>query len=380
VVIGSFSRHLQHFMSRERTEVVVQALFGGDRGDMNAEEQLRRQQFATQVAVPVSVALLGEYEGYDDTQPASAEERPLHSFFPHHAPPPPGLCAAIERSVREAGAGDSFRLLDLPIMVDMADVDRVVRSLMTELLRALMEVACRYDADLVLLSGRPSRFPAIRKIIVESGAVPAHRVIAMHEFRVGQWYPFRSRDARISDPKTTAAVGAMICLLAEGNMPNFNFRSDQLVARSVARYLGKIETSSRLAAQDVYYSDLDLENPDWVLPEKSFEYRGPMGLGVRQFPNEWWPATLLYTIDYENEEARVKLQLQTPISVQLKRERAQRASGAADGQAVEVNDRLVVDRLEGTRGSIGRRMLKLRLQTMRNRDGYWLDTGILVDV
>jgi hypothetical protein len=106
-----------------------------------------------------------------------------------------------------------------------------------------------------------------------------------------------------------------------------------------------------------------------------------MGLGIRQFPNEWWPATLLYTIDYENEEARVKLQPLTPLSVQLKRDRIARASSTPNGQAVEVNDKLVVARLEGGEGrSISSRLLLMRLQTMRNRDGYWLDTGILVDV
>jgi hypothetical protein len=379
-VVGSFARHVTQLIGRERTEVLVQALFGGNRGDMDAEEQLRRQQFATQVAAPIAVAILGEYEGYDELDPPAAQERPLSSFFPPDALPPAPLRAAIDRSVREAGGGDAFNLLEVPILVDMTDVERVVRSLMTDMLRALMEVACRYDVDLVLLSGRPSRFPAIKKIVLESGAIAPHRVIAMHEFRVGQWYPFRSRDARITDPKTTAAVGAMICLLSEGHMANFNFRGDRLMARSVARYLGKIETSSRLQNQDVYYADLDLENPDWAMPEKSFEFRGPMGLGVRQFPNEWWPATLLYMVDYEDEAARVRLQPQTPLMVQLKRERTPRASAGTSGQASEVNDRLVVDRIESARGSVRRQSLTMRLQTMRNRDGYWLDTGILVDV
>jgi hypothetical protein len=326
------------------------------------------------------VAVLGEYELYDPLRPAAIEERPLGSFFAKDMGPPPGVCAAVERAVKEAGAGDGFALLEIPIKVDLNEVDRVVRSLMSDLLRALMEVAWHYNVDLVLLSGRPSRLPALRDIVVESSAFPASRVIAMHDFRVGQWYPFRNRDARITDPKTTAAVGGMICLLAEGHMQNFNFRSDRLMARSVARYLGKIETSDRLQAQDVYYSELDLENPDYALPEKTFEFRGPMALGVRQFSNERWPATLLYTVDYKDEEARLRLQPQTPLLVQLKRERVQSTASANDGRAVEANDKLLIDRIEGTRGSVSRQLLQMRLQTMRNRDGYWLDTGILVDV
>jgi hypothetical protein len=382
VVVGAYARAMMPTLGRERTEVLVQALFGGNRGDMNAEEQLLRQQFATQVAAPVAIGLLGAYEQADLMRLEPATEQPLASFFENGLPPPPLVCAAVERAVREAGGDPNFKLTELPIPVDMADVDRVVRSLTTDMLRALMEVACRYNVDLCLLSGRPSRLPAIREIVVESGAVPAHHVVAMHEFRVGQWYPFRSRDARITDPKTTAAVGGMICLLAEGHMSNFNFRSDRLTARSVARYLGKIETSNRLNTQDVYYAGLDFEDPDWPMPEQTFEFRGPMALGVRQFPNDWWPASLLYTIDYENEEARVRLQPQTPLQVQLKRERVPRASGSANGngQVAEVNDRVIVDRLEGTRGSVRRQSLSMRLQTMRSRDGYWLDTGILVDV
>jgi hypothetical protein len=377
VIVSAFARSLRASVGRERAEVLVQTLFGGNRGNMDAEELMRRQQFATQIAAPAAVALLGEYEGYDPVQPSGVAERPLASLLPGQPPPPAAVCAAIERAVREAGGDPEFRLLDLPVTVDMEEMDRIVRSLATDMLRALMEVAHRYDVDLVLLSGRPSRLPAIKEIVVESGAVMPHRVVAMHEFRVGQWYPFRSRDARIADPKTTAAVGGMICLLTEGHMTNFNFRSDRLVARSVARYLGKIETSNRLAGQDVYYADLDLEDPDWTMPEQSFEFRGPMTLGVRQFVNEWWPATLLYYLDYANEQERVRLQPKTPLAVQLKRERINRRSGTTiPGQAPETQDRLCVERIEGgTRHS-----LLMRLQTMRNRDGYWLDTGILVDV
>jgi hypothetical protein len=380
VVVKSFAAAVAPLVGGERAEVLIQELFGGNRGDMTAEEQLRRQQFATQVAAPVAVAILGEYELFDPLRPSTVEDRPLKSFFAKEAGPPPGVSAAVERAVREAGATGDFSLLEMPIRLDLFDVDRVVRSLMTDMLRALMEVAWHYNVDLVLLSGRPSRLPAIKDIIVESGAFSASHIIAMHEFRVGQWYPFRNRDARITDPKTTAAVGGMICLLAEGHLPNFNFRSDRLTARSVARYLGKIETSDRLQAQDVYLSELDLENPDYALPEKTFEFRGPIALGVRQFINERWPATLLYTIDYKDEEARLRLQPQTPLMVQLKRERVQRAAGPSDGQAVETNDKLLIDRIEGTRGSVSRQLLQMRLQTMRNRDGYWLDSGILIDV
>ena len=40
---------------------------------MNVVEQLRRQQFASQIAAPIAIGMLSEYESYDvltPTQPA----------------------------------------------------------------------------------------------------------------------------------------------------------------------------------------------------------------------------------------------------------------------------------------------------------------------
>ncbi len=377
IVVGGLQRAIKALVTPARAEVIVQDLFGGNRGDMTAEDELRRAQFATQIASRVAVAILGAYEVADPLQPPELTDTPLKAFFAD-SEPPPALIAALNRTIRQHTGSADFSLLEVPITVDLRQVERTVRSLTSKMFEALTEICWRFRVDLVLLSGRPSRLPAIRDMVVESGALPAHRVVAMHQFRVGQWYPFRDAEARIKDPKTTAAVGGMICLLAEGHLPNFNFRSNRLAPRSVARYLGKIETVNRLLDQDVYYGDLDLENPEFELPEQSFEFRGPMALGVRQFPREWWPASLLYMIDYRNEEARAKFQPMTPLKIQLKRGRAPRKIGTAD-QAQEPNDSLAVDSAESDRGS-AKGGLELRLQTILHRDGYWLDTGVLLDV
>src|SRR3546814_6822672 len=96
------------------------------------------------------------------------------------------------------------------------------------MLQTLGEMVWRYRCDLMLLSGRPSRLPAVAAILRETACLSPTRIVPLHSFRVGRWYPFRDARATISDPKTTAAVGAMICLLAEGHLPNFNFRPDLL--------------------------------------------------------------------------------------------------------------------------------------------------------
>uniref|UniRef100_UPI0013CF725F virulence factor SrfB n=1 Tax=Acinetobacter baumannii TaxID=470 RepID=UPI0013CF725F len=78
------------------------------------------------------------------------------------------------------------------------------------------------DCDVVLLSGRPSRLAAVVDLFVDKLAVSPDKVIPLHLYHAGNWYPFRDRDnRRIGDPKTTTAVGGMLCALAEGQLTNF---------------------------------------------------------------------------------------------------------------------------------------------------------------
>src|SRR3546814_11679602 len=103
------------------------------------------------------------------------------------------------------------------------------------MLQTLGEMVWRYRCDLMLLSGRPSRLPAVAAILRETACLSPTRIVPLHSFRVGRWYTFRDARATISDPKTTAAVGALICLLAEGPLTNFQFPSPLLNPAPTAR-------------------------------------------------------------------------------------------------------------------------------------------------
>ena len=90
-----------------------------------------------------------------------------------------------------------------------------VRAEMGRVLAPLAEIVHAYDCDVLLLSGRPSRLPGIRALVMELLPLPPERVISLHDYRVGAWYPFRDARLRVEDPKTTVAVGAMIAALAQ---------------------------------------------------------------------------------------------------------------------------------------------------------------------
>jgi hypothetical protein len=206
-------------------------------------------------------------------------------------------------------------------------------------------------------------------------------MVSLHQFRVGPWYPYRDQTnhASVGDPKTTAAVGAMLCLLGNGQLQNFNFRSDELRPRSTARFFGKLDRSNRLLKADEFYDDLDLDNIDYELPDKPLEFRGPMALGFRQLPVDWWPASRLYFIKYATPQAAQDLSPRTPLRVTLMR-KGQRKRNAQTGEEYIDNPEFTIKSIETERAGppVPRSSLRLRLQTISNEQGYWLDTGILL--
>lgn len=356
----------------ERADYLAHTLFGGDRADMDVEDQLYRQQFAVHVAMPAALRLIGEYENWDLMSGAiDGDDIRLGDLFGEDDRASQAVIAHVNEEARRHGA-DGFDLGEVILPVHFRAIDLSVRSVVLEMLQAFAEIVYRARADILILSGRPSRMPAVNAVLAESMALPPHRIVPLHSFRVGSWYPFRDYAATISDPKTTAAVGAMLCLLGEGRLRNFNFRSDNLKPKSTARFFGKLDRDNRLRADDVYYSGLNLEDEDYELPEEPFEFRGPMTLGFRQFDADWWPGTRLYSLDYASPEIAEKLNPRTPLQVTLKRN--QRRDNP------EIVDAFTIDRIEDARGaSIGKNQLRLRLQTIDNQDGYWLDTGILLN-
>ena len=151
----------------------------------------------------------------------------------------------VNEAARKRGAKD-FDLKATVFPVDLPGLDKTVRAEMARVLAPLAEIVHAYDCDVLLLSGRPSRLPGIRALVMELLPLPPERVIALHEYRVGAWYPFRDARLRVEDPKTTVAVGAMIAALAQSQLPDFSFRSDLLRSKSIAKFIGKLDGGGRL--------------------------------------------------------------------------------------------------------------------------------------
>ena len=346
-------------------------LVGGDRGGEDVIQRNLRQQFALQIAHPIALEFLRAAETYDPTSGViTAEPRPYDSFFPGGGKPSQEVVTFVNDAVRKRGAKD-FDLKATEFPIDLVELDKTVRAEMARVLAPLAEIVHAYDCDVLLLSGRPSRLPGIRALLMELLPLPPERVIALHEYRVGAWYPVRDARLRVEDPKTTVAVGAMIAALAQSQLPDFSFRSDLLRSKSIARFIGKLDGGGRLQKEDLVYRDVDLDNREYELPEISFEFRGPMWLGARQLDLVRWPAARLYALEFAKPEYAERHARETPFKIALSRVKPKDKDS---GDVERFRLRQVTNR-DGRAVALDR--LTLRLQTLPRREGYWLDTGML---
>jgi hypothetical protein len=346
-------------------------LVGGDRGGEDVIQRNLRQQFALQIAHPLALEFLRAAETYDPTSGVvAAEPRAYETFFPGGARPSDEVVTFVNEAARKRGA-QNFDLREVVFPVDLPGLDKTVRAEMGRVLAPLAEIVHAYDCDVLLLSGRPSRLPAIRSLVMELLPLPPERVISLHEYRVGAWYPFRDARLRVEDPKTTVAVGAMIAALAQSQLPDFSFRSDLLRSRSIARFIGKLDGGGRLQKEDLIYRDVDLDNREFELPEVAFEFRGPMWLGARQLDLVRWPAARLYALEFAKPEYAERHARETPFRIALARVKPK---DKESGDVERFRLRQVTNR-DGRAIALDR--LTLRLQTLPRREGYWLDTGML---
>jgi hypothetical protein len=161
----------------------------------------------------------------------------------------------------------------------------------------------------------------------------------------------------------------MLCLLGQGRLPNFSFRANAFRPYSTIRYLGMIDRNRMIKAGDVYYSDVDLDDPEYQLPETTIPMTGVMHIGYRQLAAERWGAQPLYLLDFADDEVRRLLYTQGGVlQVRLERMRGVNAE----------RFRVAAVELEGGR-AFGRGVVALKLNTLASigfdQDSYWLDSG-----
>lgn len=355
-------------------KALMAELFGGDFGGQRETERAQRRHFVHRVAIPVALALLRDYETVDFRQGNRVFTRAIKGFLDDTS----GAFAYIDSAAERCGVR-GFTVADVAIEANAQALDKTVRGVIGPILADLCEVVNAYDCDVLLLSGRPSRLPAVRGSVLAKLPLPADRIISLHRYRVGNWYPFRDAQGRIADPKTTAVMGAMLCALAEGQLEAFSLHTGDLRPRSTARYVGEMELSGQILEDKLFFRDLDLDLSEDRQIDHTFDFYAPIFVGFRQLPVERWPATPFYRLGFSSPAAIANARNRLPYRVTLSfTTRAPGGSGVP--QDIDEGEFRITDIIAADGGPVRRDELTLRLQTLKSEEGYWLDTGILTIV
>ncbi|MGZ2257494.1 virulence factor SrfB [Roseobacter sp. A03A-229] len=380
----------------------LRELFGGDIGGQDQQAIQARRIFSLKTLVPIAEAIIAhsetadEYDRFDiivadvlglKPTPTGDEGGETPDAPAQNTTEPEdeqGIVSEETLGYLEAQAKDlgaqNWRLADVILSTSRQDVDAISRETFQKVLGNMCEVIDHLGADIVLLTGRPSRLPAVRSIIEELHVVPPHRLISMHTYKCGRWYPFRDPvTQRIGDPKSTVAVGGMLIALSENRIPNFKVTTSAFQMKSTARFIGEMDSNGQIVDDRILFSELDLDQGNRGAGQTA-EIRmfSPVHIGSRQLALERWTTTPLYRLDFANASAQRR---PAPIRVMLEKTEFDDDTDKVD--SVELLRREAVrEAFEVTEAEDGEQVgmkpsdLVMRLHTLGFDDEYWMDSGI----
>ena len=368
-------------------ELNLNQLFGGDVGGQDQQIVQMRKHFTLRILTPLAIAILSKCEDQNSGSEFSIDVAEILSpqinsnlekssnnidESEFNLEIPQTLIDYLEKPMTKIGA-TNWKLADSVLKFSREEVDAVIFETMHIALENLVELIDFHDCDVVLLSGRPSRLPVIRKIIENTFVVRSNRIISMSKYRVDLWYPYRDRiTQQIGDPKSTVVVGGLILALAESRIPNFTVETGAIQMKSTARYIGELEINSQILNKRVIFTDETKEGESKVLNMFS-----PIYIGSRQIPLERWTTNCLYRLDFVNPDT-VKGKI--PIKLEIARRSTDEAKDEESLRAEALKEEFEIISAEDKEGMpFKEKGISIQMHTLGFNDTYWLDSGVVID-
>ena len=331
-------------------------LFGPYLGKTTAFDKLMKKQFANQIAIPLAFEILQHA-----TEEQPNEIRSFESFFVNYHYPNRQLIDYINKNFTEAGANE-FSIEKISFDLDTDKINFVVKDVVEKMIKDLSGIIAQYKCDYIILSGRPTNLPIIKDLFIKFLPVTPDKIIKMGNYRIGTWYPFATETGVIKDPKTTVVVGATVALMAGTLRRLEDFTIDTTLLRqkftSTADFVGEFDPM-KAQLKNVY---LDDNNDSCKL-----EFFGHLLLGRRQMPSKEWIAAPMFKVTYSSLEAAKDLKDREPLVFDLERD-------PRNKEKIRPL-RNIMDK-EGKK--VPAELLNLKMQTLADDTGYWIDTGIFL--
>jgi hypothetical protein len=270
---------------------LIHDFFGSDSSMMSYRDRRCRNDFNTQISVPIAQRMmellrthrpsrLYTYEElFSDVKPAEY----LLDYFADHF---------------------GFRFEELNWRYDPKEISEIVKSTMEPLMKQLALVLYTQHCDIIVLAGRPTSLDPITELFIKYIPTSPDRLIRLNEYRVGSWFPTADGQGYFYDQKSIVAVGAMVGYLASHNgLKDLIIDFSKMIKKmgSTANYLGEYNTRRKQVNQAI----LTPNNASAALTLSVF----PAFIGCRQFDSSMYQARPLYAIYNHGAASTIQIRL-----------------------------------------------------------------------
>jgi hypothetical protein len=351
----------------------INNFFGGDANQMSFHARKMRNDFNTQISVPIALKFLDMTQkqekdralAFDDFFAAKKPSQDILDYFANHF---------------------GFRFEDLQWKFSCDRINEIVRVTFEPLLKNLSSLLYAYGCDFVLLAGKPASLHKIEELFLKYYPVSPNRMITLNKYRVGRWYPFSDGNGYFEDQKSLVAVGAMIGYLGDIRDSLGNFKLNMAVMRKrftpTSEYFGNFDRNTKNIRETYIAPDMN---------SNSVRIAGiPVCIGTKQLDTKSYQARALYVLDFNDDKIRAHIIENKGI------QDAERITAEVENykQNIKRNmpltfrftrdyrtdkEHLTIDSVvDNNRDDISPSYFKLKLQTLSESENYWLDTGEFV--
>ncbi|MEX0634421.1 virulence factor SrfB [Serratia ureilytica] len=198
-------------------------------------------------------------------------------------PPTPQVLAFINGEVQREADSDAFEILHTPLVIRLAGpyaASCPIASASVAARACRAEVVALHTCDVLLLTGRPARFPGVQALLRHPQPLPASRILAARGLPHPQLVPVQqTRPHR--QPGNHRRGGLHASLLAiDLRLESFYFNVGDFQPYPPFATCA-LDGNNMLADDNVYYRDTI-----WIVPTSrstlagSFQLRGPPRLGL----------------------------------------------------------------------------------------------------
>ena len=347
LIIPKLSLELKGLGNSQEVDAVLMNAFARSVANMTAGEKHRRRQFALKIFAPLALQILNA--DFSGSKIFSAKYSDLNDLEAAAS-----VKDYLEKPVNEH-IHESWRIDDFQVSLSESELNSVIEQTFKLIFENISEIVSLLDVDCVILTGRPSQNRLIVDLFKACCAINPNKIISMSKYKTGSWYPFKSPQNTVGDPKSSVAVGAMLISLAGSRrLADLLIPDDQFSMKPTDNYLGKYKHPGRIIESEVYLKP-NVESVE-------IEMMTDMYIGTRQLDVDRWTATPLYKLHFVDA-----LQGNLPYIVSL--ERDLEMSDDALGEAVRI------EAVEDKDGITRNQNVKIQLQTLGENDEYWLDSG-----